>query len=131
MGTLCPSSHCRKGAILLGIVVDDKVAFTTHRMVVDAAFVQSATENGGHPPESRFRFSAPCVKGACSQWSGSRCGVIDGVLGEAALQGYAVRADEALPNCAIRDACRWWKQAGREACGVCDLVITDSRNSPP
>ena len=128
MSTLCPSSRCHEGAILLGIVLaDGRVAFARDRLVVDAAFVQNATTAGSRPPESRFRFSSPCAKAACQQWTGSRCGVIDAVLEDVRDQGLEPAAASPLPDCSIRHHCRWFEQAGTAACAVCDLVVTETR----
>lgn len=128
MTILCPSSRCQEGAILLGIVLPDgSVAFAKDRIVVDGGFVQNATREGSHPPETRFRFSSPCARGACNQWSDSRCGVIDSVLQEAHDGGYDSQGRQALPECSIRPQCRWFEQSGAEACSVCDLVITETR----
>jgi hypothetical protein len=130
MSILCPSSRCQKGAILLGIVLaDGSVAFAKDRIVVDGAFVQNATTEGSRPPESRFRFSSPCAKGACHQWTGSRCGVIDTVLNDARAQNYQPRDDAPLPECSIRNSCRWFDQTGADACAVCDIIVTETRDS--
>ena len=126
MSILCPSSRCQEGAILLGIVLaDGSVAFAKDRIAVDEGFVQNATREGSRPAESRFRFSSPCARGACHQWSGSRCGVIDSVLSEAEQAGYVAQGP--LPECSIRADCRWFDQSGATACSVCDLVVTETR----
>ena len=128
MRTLCPSSRCQEGAILLGIVLPGgNVAFAKDRIVVDGGFVQNATRDGMHPPETRFRFSTPCAQGACRQWTGARCGVIDNVLGEAQTAAYEPSAGAILPECSIRADCRWFEQSGATACAVCDRVVTESR----
>lgn len=130
MSNLCPSSRCQEGAILLGIVLSNgSVAFAKDRIVVDGAFVQNATTEGSCPPESRFRFSGPCAKGGCHQWTGSRCGVIDSLLVDARAQNYQPQADTPLPQCSIRDSCRWFDQTGAEACAVCGIVVTETRGS--
>jgi hypothetical protein len=135
MSATCPSAPCKEGALLLGIVLaDGRVAFAQDRMVVDKAFVEHATAAGSHPPETRFRFGSPCARGACHQWTGSRCGVIDAVLDE--IQSQAIvpgndTLDAELPGCAIRPTCRWFEQSGAAACHVCDLVVTDTRRSAP
>ena len=127
MSILCPSSPCKEGAVLLGIVLaDGSVAFATDRIVVDKGFVQNATREGSNPPETRFRFSSPCAQGACRQWTGSRCGVIDSVMADVQTAGY--QADDAiLPACSIRQDCRWFQQTGAAACAVCDIVVTETR----
>lgn len=129
MSKLCPSSRCQEGAILLGIVLSNgSVAFAKDRIVVDGAFVQNATAEGSRPPESRFRFGSPCAKGGCHQWTGSRCGVIDSVLEEAQAQNYLLPGDTSLPQCSIRESCRWFDQTGADACAVCDAVVTETRD---
>lgn len=131
MSHLCPSSRCQEGAILLGIVLSNgSVAFAKDRIVVDGAFVQNATAEGSRPPENRFRFSSPCVKGGCHQWTSSRCGVIDSVLEDAHAQHYQPHADLPLPECSIRNSCQWFEQMGADACAVCDMVVTETRASP-
>ena len=128
MSTLCPSARCHEGAILLGIVLPDgRVAFARDRLVVDDAFVQHAIAEGSRPPESRFRFSSPCAKTACQQWTGSRCGVIDAVLKDVRDQQLQLAIGSPLPDCSILHHCRWFEQAGAAACAVCDLVVTETR----
>ena len=119
---LCPSTRMKEGVTLLGIVMPDgRVAFTANRLVVGRDFVSNAQE--GRSPEKRFRFADMCVRTACTQWTGTRCGVIDDVLNDAPAKGSQVQAE--LPQCSIRSQCRWYDQAGAEACRVCPLVITD------
>ena len=115
----CPSSRCEPGATLLGVIeADGTVGYITPRLTIDEAFVERAHE--GRRPESRFRFAGQCVESGCRQWTGTRCGVIDRVMGA----GLEPRAG-GLPRCAIRSSCRWFAQAGAEACAVCPLVITE------
>lgn len=119
---LCPSSLCVEGAILVGIVMPDgRVAFASDRIVVNEDFVRAARE--GRSPEKRFRFSTPCAKGGCAQWTGERCGVIDRVM----VSGAVADAPEELPACSIRPQCRWFQQSGAAACAACPEVITDGR----
>lgn len=124
---MCPSSVCAEGATLLGIVMPDgRVAFASEPITVDAAFVETARQ--GRPPEQRFRFSTACARGACGQWTGSRCGVIDAAI------AADVGADEGdqhgdLPRCSIRASCRWFHQIGGAACRACTLIVTDQRGA--
>ena len=121
---LCPSSPCSAGSVLLGFVkADGAVAFISETVVIDADFVQVA--RAGRTPEKRFRFASPCQAKRCVQWSESRCGVIDSVIGSARL-GPELQPTS-IANCSIRDSCRWFLQAGFEACQVCSFVITDPR----
>jgi hypothetical protein len=122
--TACPSSACRPGAVLVGIVLPDgRIAYASDRVCVDDEFVRIAHE--GRPPEQRFRFSSPCMRSACAQWDGSECGLIDRLLGEYQEQFGAPAAPDPLPHCPIRDECRWFRQRAGLACAVCNVVVTD------
>ena len=121
---LCPSWGCEAGASIIGIVLaDGSVAFSKERIVIDAAFVETARQ--GRSPEKRFRFSSTCKRAACIQWVDDRCGIIDRVLVE---QDRSSDADYfELPECSIRQQCRWHLQSGDIACRACPEVITDRR----
>jgi hypothetical protein len=126
---LCPSSQCKDGAIVLGIVLPNQtIAYADQRFKIDAG---QAAEMQRNPvtPVKRFRFSSPCAQCGCGQWikgangeSGGRCGVIEEVL-EAPRPEFLPRT---LPECSIRPQCRWFLQRGEEACSVCRYVVTDT-----
>ncbi len=119
---MCPSATCHPGALLLGVVQrDKKVAMLPTPMKVTEDFVEKAVRAGD--PEKRLRFAGQCAKGGCSQWTGSRCGVIDKALNYM----KEVTDNASLPLCAIRPQCRWYSQSGADACKVCPYVITDTR----
>jgi hypothetical protein len=121
----CPSARCEPGATLIGAVCEDgTVAYMSPQARVDAHFATLLGQRGS--PERRFRFAAPCVEGACSQWTGSRCGVIDRVLAAGDEDGVVAPDAAALPRCGIRASCRWFAQVGASACRVCPLVVTDA-----
>jgi len=125
----CPSAPCAPGAVLVGIALSGgRIAYASDRIVVDDEFLRAAQEQGW--PERRFRFSTPCARAACSQWTGSQCGVIETVLdATGSTRGSAASIDEqSLPACVIRPRCRWFLQRGTEACGVCPIVVTDTRD---
>ena len=86
---------------------------------VTADFVARAKAMGR--PESRFRFSVPCIEAGCPQWTGKGCAVVDKVLEEEQPLEAA-----SLPRCAIRSTCRWFSQRGPAACAVCPLVVADT-----
>jgi hypothetical protein len=134
----CPSNRCKPGSYLIGIRQDDgAVAILPTPLPVDQHFIELAGQSPG-APEERFRFSNKCVESGCSQWTGSRCGVIDNVL--QLLDGAPMARDiapiaatappapkdvtETLPPCGIRPTCRWFLQAGADACRVCPYVVT-------
>ncbi len=116
---MCPSSKAQPGAQLLGVRQDDgTVAILPQPLRIDEAFLDAA--GATDPAEQRFRFTNKCVESGCSQWTGTRCGVVDKVL--SVMNELAVQ-DE-LPACAIRPQCRWFRQSGPDACKVCPFVIT-------
>jgi hypothetical protein len=136
----CPSAPCIEGALLLGVRTGaGRLAYVQPPTRVDSAFVATAHERGR--PESRLRFSLPCIEAGCSQWNGNGCGLIDLVMdderpapaptpvGELAAESTVPTDPPApsrgLPACAIRRTCRWYHQRGAEACAVCPLVVAD------
>ncbi len=122
----CPSAPCHEGAVLLGVVGSEgTIGYVTPRIRVTNHFVNSARQ--GRNPQTRFRFAQTCVKGACVQWRGTRCGLIDDALGTYEAQEPA-RGANTLPACSIRTWCQWFSQRGAAACEVCPLVITKPEN---
>jgi hypothetical protein len=120
----CPSAPAEPGAGLLGVLgPDGRIANLRLLMQVDEEFLQAARAKGA--PESRMRFTSPCQTKRCSQWTGHSCGVIERVMEAIADQGLP--SPQALQPCTIRITCRWYAQAGPEACAACALVITDTR----
>jgi hypothetical protein len=134
----CPSHRCKPGSDLIGVRQDDgTVAILPQPLPVDQHFIDVVSRDAA-APEQRFRFSNKCIESGCSQWTGSRCGVIDNVL--QLLAGAPVVGDiappatmtsptpgessETLPPCGIRSTCRWFLQAGADACRVCPYVVT-------
>ena len=118
----CPSACCEEGAILLGVVgAAGVIGYVTPQMTVDADFCRKARR--GRMPETRFRFAQPCIKSQCIQWTGDRCGLIDQVLESPEGVSRTGSSPEPLPKCVIRPSCRWFAQAGTQACAVCPLII--------
>jgi len=116
----CPSARCKPGATLLGVVREDgTIGFLPAGLEVDEDFVRIARQ--GRNPESRFRFADRCVELACHQWKDHHCTIPEKVRGR--LEALPESGD--LADCAIRDHCRWYRQDGPAACGICPLVITD------
>jgi hypothetical protein len=114
----CPSSIGKEGAMLLGVINESgKAEILEHPLTVTKSFLELA--NAGRSPEKRFRFANRCVESGCTQWTGSRCGVIDNIIQQ-------INADvDKIPNCSIRSTCRWFDQAGYKACKSCTYVVTD------
>ena len=119
--TLCPSATAQEGALLLGVVgPDQSVQFLSEPEPMTADLTEAVTAIDH--PEQHFRFANRCVKSGCSQWQSGRCGVIDLVMSV----NQHLAEPVALPHCAIRAQCRWYKQTGPTACSVCPFIITDA-----
>ena len=117
----CPSAPCREGALLIGVMTQrGTLAYVQPPTRVDADFVEKAKALGR--PESRFRFSSPCIESGCPQWTGDGCAVVEEVL---EAESANAPSSAALPQCAIRSTCRWFFQRGAAACAVCPLVVAD------
>jgi len=115
---LCPSSKMMPGSRVLGVVREDgMVQFLRKEVIVDEAFMAAAAE--GRNPRKRFRFSNTCVQKGCKQWEQGQCGVV-----EATIEAELPMAD-ALPECGIRESCRWFDQRGDTACRMCAEIITE------
>jgi hypothetical protein len=70
-----------------------------------------------------FRAAAPCVERGCKHFDGTNCQLAARIT---AMLGPVVSA---LPRCAIRPTCRWFRQEGREACLRCPQVATQQCNA--
>lgn len=118
----CPSGRSIDGASLIGLVgPDGKLGYLSEAIPVDEVFLETVR---GRSPMRRFRFSEPCVEGLCTQWTGSRCGLIDRLLDTPEKSVEAVQGSAAqLPRCPIRKSCRWFHQVGRNACLVCPFIV--------
>lgn len=119
---LCPSSRCRDGALLLGIVGSDGiVGYVRPPLRVGAEFVEAAEQ--ARTPEHRFRFAAPCLEKGCVHWSGTRCDVIDQAEAASTVTAADRYEDSSLPDCDLRPSCRWFEQIGVRACSVCPQIF--------
>ena len=126
-GLLCPSGRCAVGSKLIGIVgPDGRLGYVTPPLDVDANFIKVSKQ--GRAPESRFRFSEPCLGQNCEHWADNECGLIGRIRARADNQPGLISDDAELPTCAIRSECRWFSQRGREACAVCPLVTRIPRS---
>jgi len=119
---LCPSSTCKPGAILLGIVLPNgKVAVSSTEYIIEKDFVEKA--KAGRLPEDRFRFSSPCISSKCGNWENSKCRLI-GKLKEEVDESVGKKPqDYDFPDCAIQKQCRWFLQNGKDACYYCEFLV--------
>lgn len=117
---LCPSSRAEAGSLLIGVVgASGRVGIMGRPLLVDDEFLAAARK--GRALEKRFRFSSPCLKSRCGQWSMGRCGVIDKVIETAPPD-----TSDRLRPCGIRGSCRWFAQSAAKACASCPEVVTDT-----
>lgn len=124
---LCPSYLAKPGAQLFGIVNSDgRISYLRQAVSIDATFVETARE--GRPPEERFRFAGKCIKNGCHQWSDTKqaCTLVDHLITQ-----MEKAVAESLPDCPIRNRCRWFHQRGQTACAQCDEVIRHHEMSFP
>jgi hypothetical protein len=118
----CPSARPEmEGAHLLGMVEGSaerpRLAYLRRPEPVREELLALA---GGDSPTRRFRFAAPCAGDACQHFDGSSCRLA------ARIVERLPEAVAALPVCALRPACRWWRQEGEAACRRCPMVVTES-----
>ena len=73
-------------------------------------------------PTEVFRAASPCMERRCKHFDGSNCQLAARV---ASMLDAVVTA---LPRCAIRPRCRWFRQEGHAACLRCPQVATEQRN---
>lgn len=124
---LCPSASANTKATLLGVVQPDgKVGFIKDRIEVTREFLDMISD--GSLPEIRFRFSSTCMGGACKQWANGECSLPERL---ANIIPISEVADAALPDCSIRDQCRWFAQRGSSVCCICPLVVTRGDSQQP
>jgi hypothetical protein len=121
---LCPSTPAQEGAVVVTILgTDGRPAYLPDRMVVTDDLLQQTDPD---TLERRFRFASPCQEAACGHWSDSRCGI------PAKLAALVTPDDPSrVPRCSIRHDCRWFAQAGFDACRLCPLVARTAQSQGP
>jgi hypothetical protein len=117
---LCPSAQPEmEGAVVFGVVggtADEPwVRYLTERL---PATPEVLALTGTAAPAEVYRFGAPCAGGGCRHFDGASCR-----LATKLVQLTPV-ASTALPACALRPDCRWWRQEGKAACMRCPVVVT-------
>jgi len=118
---LCPSAHtAAPGARLFGVQVrteggERQLAYLTETHPITEKVMKLA---GSAAPHEVLRVAAHCIEGQCPHWNGEGCRLATRV---ATMLPPAVSA---LPRCAIRPRCLWFKQEGPAACVRCPQVAT-------
>jgi hypothetical protein len=124
---LCPSAQPDwKGSVAIGVVrgpVDaPRLAPFDEPVPVSVDLLRLVR---GVPATEVFRFAAPCAHGACAHYASHRCHLVEKAI------DVLPPVTTALPSCAIRPACRWYRQEGEAACVRCPQVITDHPTASP
>ena len=73
-------------------------------------------------PTEIFRAAATCMEWACKHWDGENCQLA------ARITAKLDPVVSALPRCAIRATCRWFRQEGPDACVRCPQLPTEQRD---
>jgi len=115
----CPSAPPEMGSRVLGVVAGpSRLAYLYPQTPVTDALLEGLRASGT-PIENRMRFSGPCFRERCMQWSDGQCGLIDRIMADPEARVPLT----ALPRCGIRATCRWYAQHQRAACEACPNVI--------
>ncbi len=123
----CPSAPPEPGSALFGVVAEKgQIAYLTPNVPVTNELLVILGQSGV-PIENRLRFSGACMEHHCVQWVGAahsgRCGLIDYAIDALGIDSGA----DTLPQCGIRQTCRWFAQYNRMACAACPEVIRRPR----
>lgn len=124
----CPSYAAVPGALLLGRLGDDgTINLLRTPLPVDEGFLTILREQNVDV-DAAYRFAGPCHQGRCTRWSDGQCQVARQVT-DLIADNHPPPAD--LPECGIREGCRWFRQQGPIACTACALVIRHAADSVP
>lgn len=116
---LCPSGAAElPGAEIFAIVGAGEggaVGYLDRTVPVDEKALALAAPLA---PANVYRVAVPCAAGGCVHFEHGCCQIAERMV------RHLAPAAAALPPCAIRPACRWWRQAGAAACRRCPEVAT-------
>ncbi|HEY0263388.1 MAG TPA: hypothetical protein VGC07_02590 [Granulicella sp.] len=117
---LCPSAQPEmKGSRVLGVIEGTPeapaVSYINQHLPVTPDVLELASPAR---PTQVMRFAAPCQEKLCRHFDGKDCNLVTRIV------QILPAVTEALPACLIRLECRWYQQAGREACRRCPQVVT-------
>jgi hypothetical protein len=102
-------------------------AFAT-TLAADEGVLAAAQMQGA--PAARVRFAPACVENDCAHWGGGGCELLGRIAQLLAEAGAPVRPSPAY-DCSIRQDCRWRRQRGDEACGICGFVAREPLDRSP
>jgi hypothetical protein len=81
-------------------------------------------------PAARVRFAPACVENDCAHWGDGGCDLLGRIAQLLAQAKAPVRPSPAY-DCSIRQNCRWRRQRGDEACGICGFVASAPLDRSP
>jgi hypothetical protein len=118
-GTLwCPSgaAHAPE-SVVLGIRcgLDGQLTYLAEAVPAAAVLDQVPADI---EPRRILRFASHCVTD-CAHRRGADCTLVERVVA-----AYPEAAAGGVPRCHLRPDCRWWAQAGADACRRCPAVAT-------
>lgn len=122
---LCPSvTEIGPDAEVFGVLTASeaegfRVGYLTEALPATPELLAAVTPAN---PTEVFRAASPCMERRCKHFDGTNCQLAARV---ASMLDAVVSA---LPRCAIRPRCRWFRQEGGAACLRCPQVATEQRN---
>jgi len=91
-------------------------------LVADEGFLATSLYQGA--PAARRLFAPACVETDCAHWRGGGCELLGRIAQLLAEAAAPVRPSPAY-DCGIRQDCRWRRQRGDEACGICGFIARE------
>ena len=118
---ICPSATGEMpDAQIIGFIGTDGVVAN---IAPPIPLTEQIRDSIGPQPEGKFRLAGRCMESKCANWEDQACALIGRMRQQVDRLQLAAEPADKLPRCAIRSACVWWRQSGREACRVCPHVI--------
>lgn len=119
-GHYCPSAAAESPeARVFGVVLEVQGSTRVEYLARSLALTPAMQEQlGGLHPGEVFRLTSSCVEKGCRHFSGSHCRL-------GARIAKTASGDWPLPDCAIREGCRWFAEQGLSVCGPCSSVVTE------
>ncbi len=116
----CPSAQPEaKGSRIYGVMTGPsdrpRVGYLTQTLEPTAELLALS---GEAKPTQLFRIAAPCMNRGCAHFDGA-CKLAQRIVSSTPA------VVNALPDCQIRETCRWFDQEGAAACLRCPQVMTD------
>jgi hypothetical protein len=120
----CPSGRPEwDNSIVFGIIggteTEPRVIYLDESVPINTELLEKAAPV---TPAEIYRVAVPCVHHKCLHFDGTNC-----TLAQRVVEKMPV-VEEELPQCSIRENCRWWHQEGKTACMRCPQVVTDNYN---